>query len=160
MTVLAELYRDEASTLVGASDEDLQSRIWLAMQAMREQPEAASRFSHPEFEGSFEQGPIDAFRGIISVFVDSLHRQLYALVCGTKGIADRDRNALIRALGLDVSGRAAAIALILTSYAGVPPAIAPAAAVYIARKIVQPTLDGVCEAWSKVVFPETTTAAP
>lgn len=90
------------------------------------------------------------FREAGKRIVDALHRQLFRLICGRGKEDVADRKAIADALKVGGGALVGVVATTLGALA-VPAGVAAIAAPILARRILSPTVEALCDTWSEAL---------
>jgi hypothetical protein len=107
----------------------------------------------PDLEPKYEagtMGALDDLKALGMRIVARWNRELYGVVCGTKGEDQNSRKAILDSLNLGEAAIIAAIASALLTI-GSPAALAAAVTPLIVKRFVLPAKDELCDAWGEAI---------
>lgn len=93
-------------------------------------------------------GPMDELRKVGTRLLARWSRELFKVMCGNAEDDAKDRESLIKAMGLGDIAVAGAITAFLGSL-GVVPALAVVVAALVVKRIITPGAETVCEYWAE-----------
>jgi hypothetical protein len=140
----------EAQRLATKDEASLELLVGMRTKAIELNPALENDVTlEPEYDKT-TMGPLDDLRALGRRVIKRWNKELYGIVCGAKADNEKDREAIVQALGIGEVAVIAAVAAALMGL-GVPPPIAAAVAPIIVRKFILPAKGELCEAWGEAI---------
>lgn len=135
--------------LLRADDLTLLEQLGLRGKAVQMGSPEALRYDPVLVHDSEVMGPLDDLRELGRRLLARWSRELYTVVCGNAQVDQKDRESLLKALGLgDLAVAGALTAVLVTSFA-VPAAIATVVAALLVKRVIDPGGETVCQFWGE-----------
>ncbi|KVT98533.1 hypothetical protein WK60_00315 [Burkholderia ubonensis] len=134
--------------MLAADDDTLLEKLGMGVSAnIAQQPEVVQYAPQLTYEVAV-MGPLDELRTLGRRVLARWSRELYKVMCGDLEADKKDRDSLLKALGVsDVAIGAALTALLVTW--GVAAAIATVIAALVVKSIIIPAGSEACEYWGE-----------
>lgn len=137
---------DAIAALAEASEQSLIDQIGRNAKTLQHDPALAGQLAAParRMGATRAAGTVRDIRKVGNRILKRWAREVYAIVCGNKPEDRADRRRILAALKLGEAGAAAVIAGVLIGSMGVAPVLAPAVAVIVARRFLEPAREELC----------------
>lgn len=94
-------------------------------------------------------GPLDDLRELGRRLLARWSRELFKVMCGDAQVDQKDRESLLKSIGLGDIAVASAITAVLISSFAVAPAVATVIAALVVKRIVGPAGEEACKVWAE-----------
>jgi hypothetical protein len=143
---------DVAQRLSKKDTDTLVLQIGMREAAIKKNPALANDLGwEPQYESALMgNATLDELKRLGWKIIDSWNRQIYGIVCTSKGADDPSGKAILQALKLNDAAVIAALASALLAL-GAPAVIAAAVAPFLLTHFINPAKGVLCDAWGEAI---------
>lgn len=134
--------------LLSADDATLLEQLGMSSKALDSRSPALMRLDATFTHDVTVMGPLDDLREIGRRLLARWSRELFKVMCGNAQVDAKDRESLLKAIGLGDVAVAGAITAFLISIA-VTPAVAALVAALIVKRVITPGAETMCQYWAE-----------
>ena len=134
--------------LLAADDDTLLEKLGMGLSAnIAQQPEALQYAPQFTYDVAV-MGPMDDLRSLGRRVLSRWSRELFKVMCGDAASDQKDRESLLKAIGVSDVAIGAALTAMLVTW-GLAAAIAAVIAALVVKRIISPAGDEACKFWGE-----------
>ena len=135
--------------LLDADDLTLIEKLGLRGKAVQIGTPDAVRYDPVLVHDAGVMGPLDDLRELGRRLLARWSRELFKVMCGDAQADQKDRESLLKSIGLGDIAVASAITAVLVSSFAVAPAVATVIAALVVKRIIGPAGEEACKVWAE-----------
>ncbi len=137
--------------LVNADDDTLFEQLGMRVKATASREVGVIEYNPTLVHDAHVMGPLDDLRELGRRVLRRWNRELYRVACGGESEDGKDRESILKALGIGDVALGGAIAAVLIGSFGVAPAVATVVGALIVKRLGAPAADEICKFWSESI---------
>ena len=147
MSDLTEKIQPITELLLESDETQLFTQLGLRAKAIAQDTRKTSDFDLKVIYVEAEMGVLDDIINFGKSIFKRLNIVAYNLICGSDADMQKEREELVKSIGLSLATATATLSALLVTHIGLAPAIATVVATLVIKSFYRPGLDELCQRW-------------